>query len=77
MSGLVERLAVEAVRQMGGMGTRAWTIDDALVPIAYSSYYQAVADAIRAAVDEAAATVEGCDRDAKRHEIADKIRALK
>lgn len=33
--------------------------------------------AVREALDEAATTVEGCDRDAKRHEIADKIRALK
>ena len=37
----------------------------------------AIAEAVCEALDEAATTVEGCDRDAKRHEIADKIRALK
>ena len=49
---LAERLAVAAVRQMRGTGGAG--IEDALVPIVFSSLYQPVADAIRAALDEAA-----------------------
>ena len=59
MSVLAERLALAAVRQMRPNGC---DIDDALVPIAYSSYYQPVVDVIRAALDEAATV-------AREHEI--------
>ncbi len=69
---LVERLTIKAVREMvkdGGPG-----VSDDLVSVVYSPLYQAISDAIRAALIEAARVVreetylEVCKLDACAHE---------
>jgi hypothetical protein len=75
---LAERICWIAENGRLGLQLSDGSLIDPMIGEPYASRVrQTVAAAIRAALDEAAATVEGCDREAKRWQIADAIRALK